>query len=315
MQKRSPIHHSVGVSAANLPSDVATVQHLLNASGASTVTVDGRIGPLTIAAIEKIQRRYLHMQKPDGRVDPNGETIHFLAAAHTPAVVSHPTPSQSFTSSFSQTLTSAVQSFESTVSHLISQYVTPHTTTVAAQSHTTPPAQTVAPPPSTQIAWGGKVPPAFKAKVIEICKDLEINPDFLMSCMAFESGESFSASKRSPVSSATGLIQFMHSTAISLGTTTAALAKMTEVEQLDYVKKYFMHYKGKIKTIEDIYMVILWPAAVGKDNSYVLFSKPSKSYTANAPLDADKDGHITKAEAAAQPAKKLIKGRLPNNIG
>ena len=96
MHKRSPIYHSVGANAANLATDVATVQHLLNASGAASLPIDGRAGPITIAAIEKVQRRYLHMQTPDGRVDPNGETIHFLIAAHPPAAVPPPNRSAEF---------------------------------------------------------------------------------------------------------------------------------------------------------------------------------------------------------------------------
>ena len=54
-----------------------------------------------------------------------------------------------------------------------------------------------------------------------------------------------------------GLIQFLETTAASLGTTTSKLANMSEVEQLEYVEKYFMPYAGKIETIEDIYMAIM----------------------------------------------------------
>ncbi len=48
-----------------------------------------------------------------------------------------------------------------------------------------------------KIAWGKKVSLEFKEKVIEICINLKINPDFLMSCMTFETGETFSASIKS----------------------------------------------------------------------------------------------------------------------
>ena len=66
----------------NLPDDVRVIQSALNeqdvASGGPSVKldVDGLIGPLTIAAIENYQRRQLGWS--DGRVDPDGPTIHAL---------------------------------------------------------------------------------------------------------------------------------------------------------------------------------------------------------------------------------------------
>jgi len=93
-------------------------------------------------------------------------------------------------------------------------------------------------PKERKIAWGRKVTAAFKIKIIEICEYLAVSPDFMMSCIAFESGETFSSSiKNAAGSEATGLIQFMPSTAKALGTTVEKLERMTPVEQLDYVKK------------------------------------------------------------------------------
>ena len=48
---------------------------------------------------------------------------------------------------------------------------------------------------------------------------------------------------------------------------------MTGVEQLDYVQTYLSTYKGKLNTLEDAYMAVLWPKAVGKDWDYVMFTK------------------------------------------
>ncbi len=100
-----------------------------------------------------------------------------------------------------------------------------------------------------------------------------------------------------------GLIQFLETTATGLGTTTSKLANMSEVEQLEYVEKYFMPYSGKIETIEDIYMAIIYPKAIGKSNDYVLFSSSSSSYITNKGLDKNMDGSITKEEAAAKVKK------------
>ena len=159
-----------------------------------------------------------------------------------------------------------------------------------------------------EIAWGKKVSGSFKSKVIQICGELGCDPSNLMSAMAFETGESFSPSIRNKQSGATGLIQFMPSTAIGLGTTTDKLAAMSAVNQLDFVRKYLKPFKNKMNTVSDVYMTILFPVAVGKPEAFVLFKKPSKQYNQNSGLDANKDGQVTKGEAAAKVQAKLVKG-------
>ncbi len=165
------------------------------------------------------------------------------------------------------------------------------------------------------IAWGAKVSPAFKAKAHTIAAALALETDYLMSAMAFETGESFSPSIRNHQSGATGLIQFMPSIAQSLGTTVDALAAMAAEDQLDFVEKYFRPHQGKLVTLEDVYMAILWPAAIGKPDSFVLFSSPSVAYQQNKGLDADHDGSVTKQEAAAMVRAKLLKGQGPGFAG
>jgi hypothetical protein len=143
-----------------------------------------------------------------------------------------------------------------------------------------------------------------------------------MAAMAFESGESFKSDvKNAAGSGAVGLIQFMPSTAKGLGTTTEKLAAMSNVDQLDYVKKYFQAYSAKkLLTIEDMYMAILYPKAIGQGNDYVLFEKgtgkkPTKAYSQNSGLDTDNDGKITVQEAAAKVRAKLKKGLKLGNFG
>lgn len=159
-----------------------------------------------------------------------------------------------------------------------------------------------------EIAWGKKIGGAFKAKVIEISAGLGCDPSHLTSAMAFETGESFSPSKRNTKSGATGLIQFMPRTAVALGTTTDELAAMTAIDQLDFVQKYLRPFKNKMNTVSDVYMTILFPVAVGKPEAFVLFKKPSKQYEQNKGLDANKDGEVTKGEAAARVSAMLVKG-------
>ncbi len=161
-----------------------------------------------------------------------------------------------------------------------------------------------------QLIWGRKVSKVFKERVEWIASELGFDPNWLMAAMAFESGETFSPSVRNAAGSgATGLIQFMPSTAKMLGVSTVELAKLTAEDQLKFVYRYFLPYKGRIKSLDDLYMAILWPAAVGKPSTYNLFIRGGVAYRQNAGLDSDKNGYITKAEAAAKVRAKYEKGK------
>ena len=125
--------------------------------------------------------------------------------------------------------------------------------------------------------------------------------------MAFETGGTFNpAEKNRAGSGATGLIQFMPSTAEGLGTTTDELAKMSRTEQMKYVEKFLSNKGISGKGLSDVYMAVLFPAAVGKPDDFVLFGKGAMSgytgtaYEQNKGLDANNDGSITKAEASAK---------------
>lgn len=172
-----------------------------------------------------------------------------------------------------------------------------------------------------QIAWGAVVSPVFKDRILWIESSLEMpegGADWLMSCIAWESGETFSPSVRNMAGSgATGLIQFMPSTALSLGTTTDKLARMSAEDQLNFVYKYFAPRKGKLNNIGDVYMAILWPLGVGKADSYVLWDKVSRptTYRQNSGLDVNKDGRITRAEAIDKVIMKLEKGLMTKYKG
>lgn len=156
------------------------------------------------------------------------------------------------------------------------------------------------PGPRRPIAWGSKVSQTFRDRVWWIADTLAFDPDDLMTCMAWESGRSFRADIRNMAGSgATGLIQFMPKTAVSLGTTTTKLAQMTPEDQLSFVYKYLRPWGGKVKNLGDLYMTILWPKAVGKPDDYALFTA-GIAYRQNAGLDKNKDHRVTKAECAGK---------------
>jgi hypothetical protein len=163
---------------------------------------------------------------------------------------------------------------------------------------------------TTQLAWGKVVSSQFTDKVFEIQSDFDWSsehPSWLMSCMAFESGESFSPSIRNAAGSgATGLIQFMPSTAKFLKTTTDRLAAMSAVQQLEYVKLYFKPYAHRIDTLSDMYMAILMPKYIGQSENAEIFSG-GIAYRQNSGLDKNRDGTVTKAEATAKVKAKLEK--------
>lgn len=162
------------------------------------------------------------------------------------------------------------------------------------------------------LCWGEKVSEEFRKKLITICSGFSWTNDhanWLMACIAFETGETFSPSiKNAAGSGATGLIQFMPSTAKGLGTTTEELAKMRAEDQLSFVRLYFLPYFRRIHDINDMYMAILLPSAIGKPDAAALFVAPTIAYRQNKGLDTDGDGVVTKAEASAKIREKFIRG-------
>lgn len=152
-----------------------------------------------------------------------------------------------------------------------------------------------------------KTSESFRKKVIQVADELDVDPNYLMAAMSFESGGTFNPAIRNAAGSgAVGLIQFMPSTASSLKTTTNDLARMTPEKQLDYVKKYFQPYRGKLRTLEDVYMAILYPVAIGKGPNHVLFRSPSITYIQNKGLDDEGKGYVTVADATEKVRKRFV---------
>ena len=162
----------------------------------------------------------------------------------------------------------------------------------------------------------------FQQAVVGLSQRLGVSASDLYAIMDFETGGTFDPAIRNAAGSgATGLIQFMESTAIGLGTTTEALASMSRIEQLGYVEKYLV--RAGVKPghgISDLYMSVLFPAAVGKGEDFILFGKGAMSeyqgnaYTQNRGLDSNGDGSITKAEAAAKVLGSANTWRQTRNL-
>lgn len=136
---------------------------------------------------------------------------------------------------------------------------------------------------------------------------LGTRPEYLLAVMSFETGGSFNPGIRNRIG-ATGLIQFLPSTARGLGTTTDALARMSAVEQLQYVEKYFdqPNFRGRLGTLEGLYTAVLSGTAHSNSDD-VLFTRGTRAYDQN-PLDWNRDGKITAGEAITPVAARMYGG-------
>ncbi|OWP86573.1 hypothetical protein BWK60_08180, partial [Flavobacterium covae] len=213
------------------------------------------------------------------------------------------------------------------------------------------------------LIWGNKVSCDFRKKVVQICaelwgesKKIEM-ANGLMAVMRVETSSTFSASKIELISytdkngkkrkkygglsndsilkldknfsGAVGLIQFTKAAIDalnkenSLTLTKRKLALMTNIEQLDYVKKYFKLYDWhkKIKTPEDIYLQVFAPIGINKDDDFVLYQRfnnpknkteeqSNKNYIANKSVDEENnnDGKIQRSEILTRYKTSFTEG-------
>src|SRR5690606_4025239 len=95
---------------------------------------------------------------------------------------------------------------------------------------------------------------------------------------------------------------------------TEALARMSAVEQLEYVERYFAQRSdpGDLNTLEGVYTTVLY-GSPRPDPGATLFSQGSAAYRMNAPLDLNRDGRITAGEATSFVRDK-IDGQAPAPI-
>jgi hypothetical protein len=173
-----------------------------------------------------------------------------------------------------------------------------------------------APPPTSgrtatiaNVRGINKLSAAELKALVNAANYIGINPDWLASAISFESGFSPSI-ENAAGSGAVGLIQFMPSTAMGLGTTTDALRRMTFTQQLEYVKKYFEPHRGQLHSLEDTYLAIFYPAFIGKPLDTVLGTAGSAIYDQNAGFDRSQKGYVTKEDITS-----TIRGVLDSAAG
>lgn len=146
--------------------------------------------------------------------------------------------------------------------------------------------------------------PEFIQKVNDISARINCDPRDLIAVMKSESG--LNAQAKNPNSTATGLIQFMGDTAKSLGTTTAKLRQMSDVEQLDYVEKYLARTKAEKKLGDSklnsgqLYALVFMPSLA---NGGSLKNNGQDAFRLNKGLDMNKDNMITVDDLAIRLQK------------
>jgi len=146
---------------------------------------------------------------------------------------------------------------------------------------------------------------AFINKVRQVAFNLNVNPNWLMVIMNFESAGSFSPSRWGGKNkSYVGLIQFGNLAAKEMKTTTKALSQMSAVQQLDYVeiyyKKWYKMLKMKFpKSFVDFYLITLFPSKANKGHNAVIESRgiPAKSFAkVNPKFRTNARGGVTVGE-------------------
>lgn len=163
--------------------------------------------------------------------------------------------------------------------------------------------------------------PEFHYRLAEIAVRLRLNPSYMAGVMFHESGFDPAIRNRWCTQQAAasgygsswirdhcaaGLIQWMPATAAAFGVTTDEIVAMSAVEQLGLVERYFRPFAGRATSMADHYLIVFWPAAVGKPLSHVLAREGSAAYSQNKGLDLDHDGAITVGDIEAQMRDRVL---------
>ena len=141
---------------------------------------------------------------------------------------------------------------------------------------------------------------AFISELKRYCSAMNVNHEWLMTVMYAESRLNEKA--RNPKTNATGLIQFMPSTAKGLGTTVDELYNLNNVQQLYYVYMYFKPFAGRINSVYDLYKCVFFPAMLGKPDNWVAQTSTLSAETIakyNPIIDLNHNGQITVSEFCA----------------
>jgi Transglycosylase SLT domain len=145
--------------------------------------------------------------------------------------------------------------------------------------------------------------PKFWVELQAVAERLKTQPAWLLNVIASESLFNPAARNYLPGQTASGLLQFIESTAQSMGTTTEAIRRMNPVEQLRLVERYLTPFRGRLNSLANLYMAVFRGFIVeGGDASVVApldrSNREQHIYLLNKWLDFNSDNKITKGELA-----------------
>ena len=160
------------------------------------------------------------------------------------------------------------------------------------------------------ILFSNRVTQAFIQVLINISNKLGIDPNWLMFLMDWESGIS---STRENSFGCLGLIQFCpdysggsYKTINGVRYDLQSLKMMLPEDQLQVVYQYLNEIqkdKGKFADYYDLYFAILFPAAYGKPDNYVLDTKTNQIF------DLNRNGSVTVGEV-----KQYLDNRVKEKV-
>jgi hypothetical protein len=150
------------------------------------------------------------------------------------------------------------------------------------------------------------LPDRFFVDIATLCQSLSCNPLDMLAVMANQSGVRPDAQHRT--SRATGLIQLMPKTLRGLGLVDGpdAFRRLTAVEQLPYVQKYFQPFvRHGLGSSGRLYQALFLPGTLarGSDPDTVVCGSDgpfADAYAANTDLDPFSRGTITVADLTAR---------------
>lgn len=145
--------------------------------------------------------------------------------------------------------------------------------------------------------------PGFLPELQQVAARLETRPEWILNVMACESSFVASARNHLPGQTASGLLQFIRQTAKNLGTSAVAVRRMSPVEQLRLIEKYFTPFKGHLTSLADVYLAVFRGFIVSGGPEAVIAPlnssfKERQAYSLNRGLDLNGDHRITKNELA-----------------
>jgi hypothetical protein len=172
------------------------------------------------------------------------------------------------------------------------------------------------PPPSSKssvarVTGIEKLSKTDLAALARAAKDLGMETDWLATVISFETGGTFSPSVLNKAGSgAFGLIQFLPSTAANL----LKLPKDQAVEKgramsfAQQLKEMVIPYfrGGTYNSLNDVYLKVFYPAAMGQPSSKVVATAGSAVYEQNKGFDRTQAGVITVGDITSRVNAQLI---------